>query len=89
MNTIQILIYLGIINFVTFVFFAVDKIAAIKKRTRIRVRTLLGLCFVGGSLGGLCAMYLFHHKTRKKSFTVGVPLMFLIQVVLVFYFMIY
>lgn len=60
-----LLIYLGITNFVTFAAFAVDKIAAIEKRSRIRIVTLLGLCFIGGSLGGLGAMYLFHHKTKK------------------------
>lgn len=54
-----------VINFIAFAAFAVDKIAAIEKRSRIRIITLLGLCFIGGSLGGLSAMYLFHHKTQK------------------------
>lgn len=84
------LVYLAIINFVTFAAFAVDKIAAIEKRSRIRIVTLLGLCFIGGSLGGLGAMYLFHHKTNKEKndfFTVGVPLMIVMQVIVVFYLM--
>ena len=85
-----LLIYLGIINFVTFAAFAVDKIAAIERRSRIRIVTLLGLCFIGGSLGGLGAMYLFHHKTNKEKndfFVVGVPLMIIMQVVVTFYLM--
>lgn len=82
-----LLIYLGIINFATFAVFAVDKIAAIEKRSRIRIITLLGLCFIGGSIGGLGAMYLFHHKTKKDYFAVGVPLIILMQVVLLFYLM--
>lgn len=82
-----LLIYLGIINFATFAAFAVDKIAAIEKRSRIRIVTLLGLCFIGGSIGGLGAMYLFHHKTKKDYFAVGVPLIILMQVVLLFYLM--
>lgn len=82
-----LLIYLGIINFATFAVFAVDKIAAIEKRLRIRIITLLGLCFIGGSIGGLGAMYLFHHKTKKDYFAVGVPLIILMQVVLLFYLM--
>ncbi len=82
-----LLIYLGIINFATFAVFAVDKIAAIEKRSRIRRITLLGLCFIGGSIGGLGAMYLFHHKTKKDYFAVGVPLIILMQVVLLFYLM--
>src|SRR5699024_10275893 len=48
-----LLIYIVAINFITFAAFAVDKIAAIEKRSRIRIITLLGLCFIGGSLGGL------------------------------------
>ena len=65
-----LLAYLVIINFVTFAAFAIDKIAAIERKSRIRIVTLLGLSFVGGSIGGIIAMYLFRHKTRKDYFTV-------------------
>jgi len=82
-----LLIYLVVINFVTLAAFAVDKIAAIEKRSRIRIVTLLGLCFIGGSIGGLIAMYLFRHKTKKDYFTVGVPLIIVMQIVVVFYLM--
>lgn len=80
-----VLIYLGIINLVTFVTFAIDKMNAIGHRSRIRIVTLLGLAFIGGSLGGLLAMYLLHHKTTKDYFTVGIPLIILMQVVVLFY----
>lgn len=79
------LIYLGIINLITFVAFAIDKMNAIGHRSRIRIVTLLGLAFIGGSLGGLLAMYLLNHKTTKDYFTVGIPLIILMQVVLLFY----
>ena len=82
-----LIVYLGIINFVTFVAFAVDKIAAIKRRSRIRIVTLLSLAFIGGSLGGLLAMYLFRHKIRKDYFTVGILLMIVMQIVVVLYLM--
>ena len=82
-----IFIYIVTINFVTFAAFAVDKIAAIEKRSRIKIITLLGLCFLGGSLGGLGAMYLFHHKTKKDYFAVGVPLIMATQVIVIFYLM--
>ena len=82
-----LLIYIVAINFITFAAFAVDKIADIEKRSRIRIITLLGLCFIGGSLGGLGAMYLFHHKTQKDYFTVGVPLIIVMQAVVIFYLM--
>lgn len=79
--------YLVIINFITFAAFAIDKIAAIERTSRIRIVTLLALSFLGGSIGGLIAMYLLRHKTRKDYFTVGIPLILIMQVVLLFYAM--
>ena len=49
--------------------------------------TLLALAFAGGSIGSLIAMYAFHHKTKKDYFTVGVPLILIMQIVVVFYIM--
>lgn len=79
--------YLVIINFITFATFAIDKKAAIERKSRIRIVTLLALSFFGGSIGGLIAMYLLRHKTRKDYFTVGIPLIMIMQVVLLFYAM--
>lgn len=78
-------IYLIIINLITFIVFGVDKRAAIKKRSRIRVSTLLTLSFVGGSLGGLIAMYLFRHKTKKLQFTLLLPLMLILHIAVFLY----
>lgn len=82
-----ILIYLVIINFVTFVAFAVDKVNAAEHRSRIRIVTLLSLAFNGGSLGGLLAMYLLRHKIKKDYFTVGIPLIIVMQIVVLIYAM--
>lgn len=82
-----LLYYLCIINIITFVLFAIDKYNAIKHKTRIRIVTLLGFSFIGGSVGGLIAMYLLRHKTKKDYFTVGVPLIIIMQVVVILYVM--
>ena len=82
-----LIVYLVIINFIAFVAFAVDKNAAIEHRSRIRIVTLLGLAFIGGSVGSLTAMYLLRHKTKKDYFTVGVPLIMIMQVVVILYAM--
>lgn len=50
-----------------------------KDLRRVRESTLLWLCAVGGAAGGLLSMRLFHHKTRKKPFAIGVPLMLAAQ----------
>lgn len=82
-----LILYLQIINLVTLIAFALDKIAAIEHKSRIRIVTLLGMAFIGGSIGALIAMYVFHHKTKQDYFSVGVPLIMLMQAVVVFFMM--
>ena len=61
--------YLIAINVVTLIVFALDKALAIKHKFRIRIVSLLGLAFIGGSVGAIIAMYVFRHKTKKDYFT--------------------
>ena len=82
-----LMIYLGIINVITFLAFAIDKLHAIKGKRRIRIITLLGLAFVGGSAGALLGMYTLRHKTKVDYFTVGVPLIMIMQAVVMFFVM--
>ena len=82
-----LMLYLLVINVVTLIVYAVDKIAAIEQRWRIRIVTLLGLAFIGGSIGAIVAMYVFRHKTSIDYFYIGVPLIMLMQAVVLFYLM--
>lgn len=82
-----LLIYIVVINIITFIVFGIDKHNAEQRRSRIRIVTLLTLSFIGGSIGGLFAMYLFRHKTKKDYFTVGLPLMIVMQVFVIFFLM--
>ena len=82
-----LLIYLAVVNILTIIVFGVDKMNAKSNRQRVRIVTLLGLAFIGGSVGALIGMYGFHHKTKKAYFTVGVPLILLMQVGVLFYVM--
>ena len=82
-----LLIYLAVVNILTIIVFGVDKMNEKSNRQRVRIVTLLGLAFIGGSVGALIGMYGFHHKTKKAYFTVGVPLILLMQVVVLFYVM--
>lgn len=79
--------YLIAINVVTLIVFALDKALAIKHKFRIRIVSLLGLAFIGGSVGAIIAMYVFRHKTKKDYFTVGIPLIMVMQVVVIFFLM--
>ncbi len=64
------LIYFATVNTVTFSAFALDKQKAVKHQSRIPEARLLLFSFLGGTPGALCAMLLFHHKTRKNSFKI-------------------
>ena len=70
---------------ITFVAFGIDKWCAIKDRWRIPEAVLLGLCCLGGTLGGLLGMLLFRHKIRSTEFAWGVPLILVSQLALVAY----
>ena len=78
-------IYLCAINFITFLVFAIDKQKAVNNKFRIREATLLGLAAIGGTVGGLFAMRLFRHKIRKKKFTIGMPLILVIQITVIMF----
>ena len=62
-----------------------DKRRAVKRRRRIRERTLFILAFLGGSVGLYAAMLLFRHKTKHPSFMIGVPLIFLCEAAAAWY----
>lgn len=76
-------IYLAIINVVGLIFMLADKIKAKRGAWRIPEATLMGIAAIGGSLGSLIGMYWFRHKTRHPKFTVGVPVLLAIHVVLI------
>ena len=67
-------VYLVIINLLSLFLMAEDKRRARRHLWRIPERTLFAAALVGGSVGALLSMYLFHHKTRHWSFVVGMPL---------------
>ena len=57
-------VYLVIINLLSLFLMAEDKRRARRHLWRIPERTLFAAALVGGSVGALLSMYLFHHKTR-------------------------
>ena len=46
---------------------------------------LLGLAVLGGSIGALLGMEVWHHKTMHKKFKYGLPLILLVQIALVYF----
>ena len=76
------LILIGGMSFITFVVWGIDKAAAVTGNWRIPERSLFGLVFLGGAVGGGLGMLVFHHKTRKKIFPVAISLAALFHFIL-------
>ena len=70
-----VLFYLAVVNVTACAASGIDERKAVRRRWRIPGDTVLGGGLFGGALGGLAGMRLFHHKTRKARFFVGVPVM--------------
>ncbi len=78
------LIYLIIINIIAFMAMYIDKRKAKYGKWRIPEQTLLILAIIGGSIGAIAGMYIFRHKTKKLRFSVGFPVILILQIVLIF-----
>lgn len=85
-TTQNILIYILIINVITFFMMWFDKHEAKIGDWRVPERTLFLLVLLGGGIGGIAGMYVFRHKTRKWYFKIGFPAILIMQIVLVIYF---
>ena len=82
----MLIYYLLAVNVLTFIVYGVDKWKARRGRWRVPEASLLGLAALGGSVGAWLAMQLFRHKTQKKKFCYGVPVLFVLQVAAVVLF---
>ena len=75
-------IYLILVNAIAFLLMLIDKQKAKKKKWRIPEATLMGSADIGGSIGALAGMYTFRHKTKHPKFTIGVPVILVLQLIL-------
>ena len=78
--SVGLAIYLLLVNAAAFLAFGEDKRRAKRREWRIPEATLMGLAAAGGSLGALAGMRFFHHKTRHRKFTAGVPALLIAQI---------
>ena len=82
--TVQnIITYLIIINLFTFFMMWLDKRKAKKEKWRIPENTLLLLVLLGGGIGGIAGMYMFHHKTQKAKFVIGFPAILICEILFI------
>ena len=74
--------WLLITNLVGFVQMFVDKRRAQRDKWRIPEKQLFLVAAIGGSIGSILGMQVFRHKTKHKSFVIGMPAILVAQVVL-------
>lgn len=73
--------YVIIMNLIGFFLMGIDKRKAIKRAFRIPESTLFIVALIGGSLGSLLGMYVFHHKTRHWYFAYGMPAILILHII--------
>ena len=80
-----LVIYLFAVNLLAFILYGIDKKRARNREWRISERTLIGIAVIGGCVGAILGMHIFHHKTRHWYFRYGLPLILIIQVLLAWF----
>ncbi len=80
-----LLCYLIFMNILSFLLMGTDKYKARHKKWRIPEKTLFLTAILGGSIGSIAGMQLFRHKTRHTSFTIGMPCILIVQILLAVY----
>lgn len=77
--------YVIIINVINFLLFTIDKRRAQKGRYRIPEFWLFFISLIGGAMGGIISMYSIKHKINKISFSIGIPILLIINFISLFY----
>ena len=84
----MIYLYLIIVNIWGYNQMRLDKQYAKSKKRRIPEKNLFMIAIIGGSLGSIIGMYKYRHKTKHSTFVVGMPMILIVQIVLLYKFII-
>lgn len=76
------LFYLLGINILAAGITLLDQYRAKRNRWRVKERTLLVVSLLGGAVGMFLTMKGIRHKTQKRKFMWGLPLIFVIQLLI-------
>lgn len=84
-TAIWIIAYLAAANLLGFASMGIDKYRAQNHKWRISEAMLFFFAIIGGSIGSIAGMHFFRHKTKHKAFTIGLPIILLIQIAITVY----
>lgn len=82
----NITIYFFIINIIGFLIMLIDKQKAKKGAWRIPEKTIFIITALGGGIGTISGMYVFRHKTKKLNFVIGLPLITILEIIGIIYY---
>lgn len=81
-----LLLYLLIVNTIGLIQMYEDKQRAMNGKYRIPEMNLWRIAIAGGALGSTVGMNLFRHKTKHTNFKYGMPLLALVHIGALIYF---
>ncbi len=79
------ILYLIVINIIGFLAMYIDKSKAKNGSYRISEKSLFVIAVLLGAIGVYIGMYKFRHKTQHKLFTVGIPLIIMLNFICIYY----
>lgn len=85
MYVLGLVIYFFIINLFAIFLMRYDKVKAINNQYRVNEKTLFLIALILGGIGIYIGMYLFRHKTKHVKFTVGIPLIIILNILTIYY----
>lgn len=83
-----IAVYFAVISIISVIVCVYDKKSAAAHGQRISERMLLILSALGGGVAMYIAMKKIRHKTKHFKFMVGIPIIIILQIVLVIFFLV-
>jgi len=82
--TLYILLgYLIVINSYAYILMGIDKSYARKQKRRVPEKQLFLVSAIGGAAGSWLGMRSFRHKTKHHSFTIGIPMLLLTNIIVI------
>lgn len=79
------IIYFIAINFISFIIMWYDKKKAKNNEWRISEKSLFLFALFLGGIGIYSGMYKFRHKTKHYKFTIGIPVLIILNIITIYY----
>lgn len=84
----NVTLYLIAINLIGFMVMFIDKYKAKRGKWRIPEQTIFIITAIGGGIGTIAGMYKFRHKTQKPKFTIGLPFLLILDILLIIWYLV-